>query len=413
MRIRTWLLALLFAAASTTAAMALSDASVPTKIPTTWGASAPGGNITCPIPIPSQSTPGRASWSTGFPPPTFLPSGAGGVPPFGQDFNGAFCQLSQWTQWQNAGGPIFYDSAFSGSVGGYPEWSVLSNASTVGCFWISQVDNNTSDPDTGGANWLSVCPNTLTVGQPTSGGTAGRVFYDTGTGTGTLGEYPITGTAGSVVLSNGPTISSPTILGTVAGGASYTAPTITSPTITGTVAGGASYTAPTITSPTITGTVGGSATYSTATLSGATLTGTATASGTFNVSGSFQSAGNTMTFPGSAGTLAALNIADQTLAGGANVTSLSDSTGGITVDCGARPLQYITNGGNFTITAPTHDGSCMLLITNNGSAGTISFNGFTTNSNTGEPFDTTSGHKFTVTIWEINGVASYLTKALQ
>lgn len=58
---------------------------------------------------------------------------------------------------------------------------------------------------------------------------------------------PVTGT-GAQVLQNGPTIVSPTITGTVAGGASYT-----SPTITGTVAGGATYTAPTLTNPQVNG----------------------------------------------------------------------------------------------------------------------------------------------------------------
>jgi hypothetical protein len=69
-----------------------------------------------------------------------------------------------------------------------------------------------------------------------------------------------------------PSISNPTITGTVAGSATYTSPTIntpsiSNPTITGTVAGGATYTSPTIntpsiSNPTITGTVAGSVTFS-------------------------------------------------------------------------------------------------------------------------------------------------------
>jgi hypothetical protein len=50
---------------------------------------------------------------------------------------------------------------------------------------------------------------TITVGTTAvSGGTNGRVLYDNN---GTLGEYPITGTAGSVVMSNSPTLVTPAL----------------------------------------------------------------------------------------------------------------------------------------------------------------------------------------------------------
>lgn len=53
--------------------------------------------------------------------------------------------------------------------------------------------------------------------------------------------------------STGGTFASPTITGTVAGGASYTAPTLTSPTITGTtsIGTGATLTSPTLVTPVI------------------------------------------------------------------------------------------------------------------------------------------------------------------
>ena len=124
-----------------------------------------------------------------------------------------------------------------------------------------------------------------------------------------------------------------------------------------------------------------------------------------------NSAGDVKLFAGT--DFGKLNIEDQTLAGGANVTAKSLSTGNITVDCGARPLQYITNGGAFTITAPASDGSCMLLITNNASAGAVTFSGFTVGSSTGDALDTTNGHKFMVSIWRINGVSGYRIAAHQ
>ena len=140
---------------------------IPVKISVTWGASAPGGDITYPMPVPSQITitPGRASFTDGFPPDNFLPPAGGGVPPFGQDFNGILSQITRWTQWQNAGAQVTYDNTFSTAVGGYPKYAMLANAATPGLFWISQVDNNTSDPDTGGANWAN--PGAFTGGTVT------------------------------------------------------------------------------------------------------------------------------------------------------------------------------------------------------------------------------------------------------
>lgn len=111
--------------------------------------------------------------------------------------------------------------------------------------------------------------------------------------------------------------------------------------------------------------------------------------------------------------VAYLDVADQTISGGANVTSLGLTTGNVTIDCGARPLQHITNGGVFTITAPGTDGSCLLDITNNASAGAITFSGFSVGTNTGDAFDTTNTHSFTVMIWRNNGVSGYRNAAHQ
>jgi hypothetical protein len=107
------------------------------------------------------------------------------------------------------------------------------------------------------------------------------------------------------------------------------------------------------------------------------------------------------------------DVEDQQIAGGARVTAKSLTTGNVTIDPGDRPLQFITNGGAFTITAPANDGSCMLLVTNNASAGAITFSGFTVGPNTGDALTTTNTHKFTINIWRINGVSSYMIIAHQ
>jgi hypothetical protein len=123
-----------------------------------------------------------------------------------------------------------------------------------------------------------------------------------------------------------------------------------------------------------------------------------------------------MTFPSSSANVAALNIADQTLSGGANVTSANlgtKSSGTLTIDCGTCPLQYVTNGGAFTLAAPSADGNCAVLVTNNGSAGTISFSGFTVSPSTGDTLTTTNASKFIISVMRINGTSTYLIKALQ
>lgn len=110
---------------------------------------------------------------------------------------------------------------------------------------------------------------------------------------------------------------------------------------------------------------------------------------------------------------ASLIAADQTLTGGANVTSLSLATGNVTIDCGARPLQFITNGGAFTITAPAKDGSCIVLTTNNASAGTIAFSGFSVGTSTGDALTTTNSNQFSIFIWRVNGTSGYRVAAHQ
>jgi len=110
---------------------------------------------------------------------------------------------------------------------------------------------------------------------------------------------------------------------------------------------------------------------------------------------------------------AKLDVEDQVLTGGVRVTSKSLATGSITLDPGDRPLQYITNNGAFTITAPANDGSLLLLVTNGASAGAITFSGFTVSSSVGDALTTTNAHNFVISVVRINGVATYTIKALQ
>src|SRR6185437_15246640 len=107
------------------------------------------------IPASPSGTPGQASLSTGFPPENFNPVAAGGVPPFGSDFNGILNQSTSWNQWQGTGVAFPpYDAAFQTAISGYPNTAIVSSLVAPGLFYMSIVDNNVTNPDTGGAGWI-------------------------------------------------------------------------------------------------------------------------------------------------------------------------------------------------------------------------------------------------------------------
>jgi len=148
-------------------------ASIPAKFPIPFAANA-GGSFVRAIPQ-TTTTPGAASLDQGFPPITFTPVGGGGDPPDGRDMNGILKETTLWSQWQQAGGPIGYDPTFSSAISGYPKGALIS-AAALGSFWLSLVDANTSDPDTGGANWAGI---TLISGAlPTTGTMQHRMAAD-------------------------------------------------------------------------------------------------------------------------------------------------------------------------------------------------------------------------------------------
>ncbi len=92
---------------------------------------------------------------------------------------------------------------------------------------------------------------------------------------------------------------------------------------------------------------------------------------------------------------AMLGVADQTITGGAYVTVLDQGTkssGTYTLDYGARPLQRLTNGGAFTLSPDSAEGTLILHIINNASAGSVTTSGWTLVD--GDGFTTTNGHEF-------------------
>lgn len=138
------------------------------------------------IPVPSQIpiTPGAASFTDGFPPLTMTPPSGGGVPPSGLDMNGILFDATAPAVWYNAGAGYLWDSAFSTAVGGYPQGARVLMATGNG-YWRSTVDNNVTDPDTGGAGWTpdgggGVATSVYASAQQTiAAGTNAKVLYDT------------------------------------------------------------------------------------------------------------------------------------------------------------------------------------------------------------------------------------------
>lgn len=133
--------------------MQSSDLPVRFTIPFANGAG--GSYIQNPIPQASQIgiANGRASFTDGFVPLNFLPVGAGGVPPFGQDMNGILYMMSAWNRWQAAGGAVPYNGTYQTAIGGYPKGAIVESAVTAGLFWLSTAENNVTDPDSAGAGW--------------------------------------------------------------------------------------------------------------------------------------------------------------------------------------------------------------------------------------------------------------------
>ncbi len=168
---------------------------IPTRFQKAWAVNAAGAYIRT-VPVTSQIgiQDGAASFETGFVPDNFTPVAGGGVPPFGQDFNGVFNEVTAWDQWYQAGAPISFDSTFSTAVGGYPQGAVVDSAVVLGKQWLSLVDSNTTDPDDPltSTNWRAlglpsgtpvpflsstlpgdfVAANALTIGNAASNATA-------------------------------------------------------------------------------------------------------------------------------------------------------------------------------------------------------------------------------------------------
>lgn len=169
----------------------MQSSSVPSKFPIPFANSA-GGLYTRTIPQASQIgiQDGAASLTDGFPPKCFVPVASGGTPPFGKDFNGLLKQVTQWNQWQQAGGPIVYDSSFQSAIGGYPMGAIIEIVAGGPAF-MSTVENNTIAPAVGAAGWMPV---------PTFGANVTTVTATGALSINNAGLILVDATAGNVII---------------------------------------------------------------------------------------------------------------------------------------------------------------------------------------------------------------------
>ena len=84
-----------------------------------------------------------------------------------------------------------------------------------------------------------------------------------------------------------------------------------------------------------------------------------------------------------------------------------------TVNPALGNYQFGTNHAAATWNAPVSDCAVDILVTNDATAGAISFSGFTTGSNVGDALTTTNGNKFIISMRRINSISTYTVKALQ
>lgn len=148
------------------------------------------------IPINSQIgvVDGAPSYETGWPPLTMIPIEEGGIPPVGPDFNGILNVLTAIARWNVAGGTYHFDANFAASphTEGYPLGAIVRKASNNG-LWVCVQQNNTTNPDTGGAGWMDF----FAWINPTAYG--GKIYVNANLNV-TAGDYLVDTTAGSFIL---------------------------------------------------------------------------------------------------------------------------------------------------------------------------------------------------------------------
>lgn len=122
--------------------------SEPGKIITPWAES----GLKNPIPPAANPATGRAGFDQGFSAINMTAKEAGGIPPFGQDFNGIFYEVTNILRYMQAGGQPTFDAALATAIGGYPKGAMVLGSDGL-TLWQSKVDSNTDDPNIDPIKW--------------------------------------------------------------------------------------------------------------------------------------------------------------------------------------------------------------------------------------------------------------------
>lgn len=122
--------------------------SEPGKIITPWAES----GLKNTIPPAANPATGRAGFDQGFSAINMTAKEAGGIPPFGQDFNGIFYEVTNILRYMQAGGQPTFDASLATAIGGYPKGAMVLGSDGV-TLWQSQIESNSADPDIDPSNW--------------------------------------------------------------------------------------------------------------------------------------------------------------------------------------------------------------------------------------------------------------------
>src|SRR6267154_488283 len=139
----------------------MSGTPTPPIVVEPWAATAVPPYITLPIPVPSQTgiTPGKASFTDGFPPLNMTNPSLGGIPPSGADMNGILYTLSAWAAFLQAGQWIGFDAAAATAFGGYKQGAIVFVPAVgldAGSYYQSVTNGNTDDPFSDVGNWRNL-----------------------------------------------------------------------------------------------------------------------------------------------------------------------------------------------------------------------------------------------------------------
>lgn len=125
--------------------------SEPGKIITPWAES----GLKNTIPPTANPATGRAGFDQGFSAINMTAKEAGGIPPFGQDFNGILFEITSVIRYIQAGGQPSFSSTLATAIGGYPSGALVLGGDGV-TIWQSQVGSNMDNPDITPTNWKKV-----------------------------------------------------------------------------------------------------------------------------------------------------------------------------------------------------------------------------------------------------------------